>query len=397
MQVARADVIRRIAVAGLLAFSAAGCSNDGGSGTDSSDPFRFATFNASLNRSEPGRLIDDLSTGDNAQAKTIAEIVQINQPDVLLVNEFDFDAQNRAADLFRENYLKVGRNGRDGIDYPYAFTAPVNTGEPSGRDLDNDGKSDGPGDAHGFGNFPGQYGMLVLSKHPIDTDSIRTFRHFLWKDMPNSLLPRDYYGDNAESLRLSSKSHWDVPIDVNGETVHLLASHPTPPSFDGPEDRNGKRNHDEVRMSADYIAGGGRAGYLYDDAGARGGLEDGARFVMAGDQNSDPADGGSVPDTIAQVLELPRVQDPSPKSTGAVESARSQGGPNHTTPPELDTADFGEPDPGNLRVDYVLPSENLEVTDSTVFWPAEGEEGADLMSPQTSSDHRLVWTDIRIG
>src|SRR5690606_29210447 len=146
--------------------------------------------------------------------------------------------------------------------YPYAFVAPSNTGIPSGFDLNNDGTVGGGDDAFGFGFFPGQYGMAVLSKFPILEDEVRTFQTFLWKDMPGALLPDDpntaapadwYSPEELAAFRLSSKSHWDVPVDVNGNTVHVLASHPTPPTFDGAEDRNGLRNHDEIRFWADYV------------------------------------------------------------------------------------------------------------------------------------------------
>lgn len=72
---------------------------------------RFATFNASLNRSSEGELVADLSTSGDAQAAAVAEIVQRVRPDVLLVNEFDFDASERALELFQDNYLSVGHNG----------------------------------------------------------------------------------------------------------------------------------------------------------------------------------------------------------------------------------------------------------------------------------------------
>lgn len=348
---------RLAAVAVTLTFMAAGCSS-ADTATDEPSSIRVATFNASLNRSAAGQLMTDLQ-GENAQARAAADVIAANSPDVLLVNEFDYSGDDAVA-LFNDNYL-------DG-QYPHSFTAPVNTGVDSGLDLDRDGELGGPGDAWGFGQFPGQYGMVVYSKYPIATDSVRTFQNFLWKDMPDSLLPRDYYGDVSDRLRLSSKSHWDVPIDVDGKTLHVLASHPTPPSFDGPEDRNGKRNHDEIRLSADYISG---ADYLYDDNGVRGGLEDGASFVMLGDQNSDPVDGDSVAGAIAQVLDLPRVQDPAPTSA------------KHGT----DTADFADPTPGDLRVDYVLPSDDLTVIDSQVYWPNQAEH---------PSDHRLVWADLEI-
>ena len=114
---------------------------------------------------------------------------------------------------------------------------------PSGHDLDNSGGVGGPNDAFGFGFFPGQFGMAVYSKYPIDTEQVRTFQHFLWKDMPGAMLPddpatpapRDWYSEEElDDFRLSSKSHWDLPIEIGDETVHFLVSHPTPPVFDGP-------------------------------------------------------------------------------------------------------------------------------------------------------------------
>ncbi|WP_017832713.1 endonuclease/exonuclease/phosphatase family protein [Kocuria sp. UCD-OTCP] len=361
------------------------------------------TYNASLNRGTEGQLQGDLATPGNVQAQAVAEVIQRNDPDVLLVNEFDHDDEGRSAQLFRDNYLAVGQNGQEPVDYPYAYTAPVNTGVPSGLDLDQDGTVGGGGDAWGFGAFPGQYGMVVYSKHPIDTAGVRTFRHFRWADMPGNLLPTGFYPpEQAEQLRLSSKSHWDVPVRIGDRTVHVLASHPTPPGFDGPEDRNGRRNHDEIRFWADYVRDPAVSSYIYDDTGARGGLEPGGRFVVMGDQNADPHDGDSWPGAIQQLLEHPRVQDPLPASTGGPEAAARQGGANrtHVSDPAYDTADFNDdPGPGNLRVDYVLPSENLRVVGAGVWWPAPGEPGAELTGeyPFPTSDHRPVYVDISVG
>ncbi|WP_043847236.1 endonuclease/exonuclease/phosphatase family protein [Crystallibacter crystallopoietes] len=363
---------------------------------------RIATYNASLNRSAAGELLRDLSTPENQQARNIAEVIQRNDPDILLLNEFDYVEDYAAVDLFRQNYLQVSQNGQDPVEYPYAYTAPSNTGVDTGVDLNNDGVLGTGDDAFGFGLFPGQYGMVVLSKYPIDTANVRTFQNFLWKDMPGNLMPTDYYSAEAqELLRLSSKSHWDVPVQVGNQAVHVLASHPTPPSFDGPEDKNGKRNFDEIRFWADYVAGGPRASYIYDDGGDRGGLQPGSRFVVMGDQNSDPRDGDSWPGAIGQLLEHPRIQDPLPASRGAVEAAALQGGANisHLNDPRFDTADFNDnPAPGNLRADYVLPSKNLLVRDAGVFWPKRGEPGSELTGefPFPTSDHRLVWTDVQL-
>ena len=370
---------------------------------------RAATFNLSLNRGTAGELVTDLSTPDDAQARTVAEIIQRTDPDVVLLNEFDYDAAHAAVDLFRENYLEVAQGGADPVRYPYAYVAPSNTGVPSGFDLNNDGTVGGGDDAFGFGLFEGQYGMAVLSKHPIDTRSVRTFQTFRWKDMPGALLPDDpatpapadwYSPAELDVVRLSSKSHWDVPVRVGRETLHVLASHPTPPTFDGPEDRNGRRNHDEIRFWADYVTPGAASRYIYDDDGRRGGLKPGASFVVVGDQNADPLDGDSVDAAIEQLLDHRRISDPMPTSAGAVEAAELQGQANdtHLGNPALDTADFADGAPGNLRADYVLPSRDLRVRDAGVFWPVQADPLSRLTGvfPFPSSDHRLVWVDLRL-
>jgi hypothetical protein len=384
--------------------------------------FRVATFNAYLNRPAEGRLIADLSTPDNAQAKAVAEIIQRVAPDVVLLQEVDYDSLGRAVALFQENYLFVSQNGAPPITYEYLFVGPTNTGEHSGFDLDNDGvvtaapgSREYGGDAIGYGEFPGQYGMALLSKYPLNSAEIRTFRKFLWKDMPGAKLPdnpataarSDWYSqEELGALRLSSKSHWDVPILVDGKRVHILAAHPTPPVFDGPEDRNGVRNYDEVRLWADYVTPG-KGGYVYDDEGGKGGLAEDERFVILGDYNADPLDGDGLSGAIGQLLGHPAVNAGTPpQSAGAKAAAEAQAGANamHQSPAAQDTADFGD-DPekggsGNLHLDYVLPSKaGLAVKAAGVFWPSPEEEGHALVGsgwPVVSSDHRLVWVDLEI-
>jgi 3-phytase len=392
---------------------------------DKNQGVRFATFNASLNRATEGQLISDLSNFDvinirTTQAKNAAETVQRNRPDVVLINEFDFDQNGMAAQLFQQNYLSRSINGSEPINYPYHYVAPSNTGIHSGFDLNNNGAVvstvGAPGygdDAFGFGAFPGQFGMVVYSKFPILTIKVRTFQKFLWKDMPGALLPddpatpapKDWY--NAAELavfRLSSKSHWDLPIQIGGREVHFLVSHPTPPVFDGPEDRNGTRNFDEIRFWADYIRAS-RSRYIYDDKGRRGGLQSGELFVIAGDENSDPLDGDSRPGAIQQLIEQPLINTRvTPESEGAVQQAALQGGANatHRSDPRFDTADFADGAPGNLRADYVLPRVSIKILRSAVFWPLNtdplfrlvGVFNPSFLGGFPTSDHRMVWADL---
>jgi hypothetical protein len=405
-------------LAGVVVSSPADAGGLRGGGGGQPEPVRFATFNASLNRGNAGDLAAELSAPGSAQPDVIAEIIQRTRPDVVLINEFDFDAGNVALEQFQDNYLSVPHGDADPIEYRYRYAAPSNTGVPSGRDLDKDGSIGGPGDAFGFGFFPGQFAFVVYSMHPIDTSGVRTFQNFLWKDMPGALLPVDpstdesfYDEGDLEIFRLSSKNHVDVPIEVGNKTVHFLVSHPTPPVFDGPEDRNGTRNHDEIRFWADYVGPGASAGsYIYDDNGKTGGLKPGSMFVVAGDQNSDPNDGDSIPGSAQLLLDNPRFNTKvTPSSPGGTEQSELQGSANtlHLSDPAFDTADFfdGFPPapfggaPGNLRADYVLPSKNLRITDAGVFWPESTDPLFPLVGtfPFPSSDHRLVWVDVTHG
>jgi len=367
---------------------------------------RIATFNAYLNRPAQGQLIRDLSTPDDGQAQAVAEIIQRVRPDILVLQEFDFDPTGEAMTLFQQQYLGRSHQGTRPIEYPYVYIPTTNTGLPSGYDLDNSGtisriagSRDYGGDGFGFGTFPGQYGMVVLSRYPIDQDNIRSFQQFLWRDMPGALLPTNpatqepwFSPETLEVVRLSSKNHVDVPIEVNGQTLHILASHPTPPVFDGPEDRNGRRNHDEIRLWADYITP--EAGsYLYDDQGGQGSFS-GTHFVILGDQNADPQDGDAYPGAIAQLLNHPRINASfAPESEGG----RLLGANDpHQNPPAQDTAVARI---GGLRLDYVLPSRSLSVVGAGVFWPAPTDPLWRLVGdgdPVISSDHRLVWIDVNL-
>ena len=357
---------------------------------------RIATYNTSLYGKVAGQIRDRLSDGIDSQAEKIAAIVQTVRPDILLVNEIDYDSEGKAASLLAEKFFAVAQTDPDGkqlepIEYLHVYAAPSNTGIDSAMDLNNNDRLGEPNDAWGFGRYPGQYSMAVYSRFPIDQQAIRTFRKMLWSDLPNALRPTDpesgksYYPNKVwKTLRLSSKNHIDVPISVGGQSIHVLASHPTPPVFDGPEDRNGCRNHDEIRFWIDYLAGE-EAEHLVDDQGDRGGIDSAALLVVMGDLNADPSDGDGQRDAIKSLLSHNRLRDPAPKSQGGIDARADDKGD-----PSLDTARFRH---GNMRIDYVLPSRNLNIVDQGVFWPRKSEKQSELIS---ASDHRLVWIEVEL-
>lgn len=366
---------------------------------------RVATYNVAMYRKRAGQLADELRSGESRQAANLAEVIQRIRPDVLLLCEIDYAPDDDPPRLFAQRYLAESQGaGLAGIEYPHRFAAPVNTGDHSGLDLDQDGRTDGPNDAWGYGRYPGQYGMAVLSRFPIDASASRTFRQLLWSDLPDARQPIDpktgkaHYPETIwKQLRLPSKSLWDVVVrPPKTKPLHLLGSHPTPPVFDGPEDRNGCRNADEIRLLTEY-ASGQLGDYFVDDRGRAGSLGSGESFVVLGDLNADPADSEDRHGAIDRLLASPRVaRFAAPRSKGAVAAAKrgSKLNSEQKGAASEDTANFGQDGVANLRVDYALPSEDLRVLGTGVYWPKPGEPGAKAV---TASDHRLVWVDVAIS
>ncbi|MGJ4802389.1 endonuclease/exonuclease/phosphatase family protein [Luteimonas sp. SDU82] len=394
-----------LALAACVRVNVHGTPPQSGSKMPDPAPLRVASYNVSLYDEDAGGLIRRLELG-NAQAGRIAAVLQKVRPDIVLLNEFDYDAEGRAADLFQREYLERPQaGGGEPLRYPYRYLAPVNTGVPSGLDLDGNGQVGGTGrergnDAWGYGLHPGQYGMLVLSRHPIDVARVRSFQRLQWSAMPGARRPVDpatgapFHPDAVwEQLRLSSKSHWDVPVDTPLGEIHLLASHPTPPAFDGPEKRNVARNHDEIRLWHEYITPApGQDAWLCDDAGRCGGLDAGARFVILGDLNSDPVDGNGDPAAIRSLIGHPRLlrHEPPASEGAALAAASAPGNEGHRGVHAHDTGRFG-PRVGNLRLDYALPSTGFRLSGSGVFWPPPGHPDEAIA---TASDHHLVWVDL---
>lgn len=356
---------------------------------------RIATYNASLYGDRAGQIHERLSDGRDEQAEKIATIVQIVRPDILLINEIDYDHHGATAKVLAEKFLAVSQQGFEPIAFPFVFAVPSNTGIDSGLDLDGDGELGQPGDAWGYGIYPGQYSMALFSRFPIEQSGIRTFQHFRWKDLPGATRPSapgdivPFYSDKTWShLRLSSKNHVSIPLMVHGCRLHVLASHPTPPVFDGAEDRNGWRNHDEIAFWTQFLTAP-NAQQLVDDQGRGGGLPFDSMFVLMGDLNADPAKGDSRREAIVRLLAHDRLADPlplrgnGPSRTGQAATKRGAA--------LTDTAEFGGD--RTMRVDYVLPSRTLTVRGSGVFWPREGDPQHALIS---ASDHRMVWIEVSL-
>lgn len=330
------------------------------------DTLRVSTWNVELIRKGPGLLLRDMVSAKDAQIAAAARHIGESDPDILLLTGFDTDMDGHTLSAF----AKVLR--AEGTDYPFLFTRTGNAGLSTGRDLDKDGRFGEPEDAQSYGNFRGEGGMALLSRLPILTDGIRDFTGLLWRDIPEARYPVEYYDDaDLSVLRLSSNNHWDVPLQWGETALNLFAFHATTPAFDGGEDRNGLRNADEIRFWRRYLDG-----QLSVPPPK-------ASFILLGDANLDLFDGDGRHEEMTMLLADPRFIDPRPRAA----NPKTTENPDHIGYAALDTADWDDPVPGNLRVDYVLPSADLAVIDAGVAWVASSEGGGVFR-------HGLVWVDI---
>ena len=340
------------------------------------ETLRIASFNTELSRDGPGLLLRDLVRGTDPQLQAVRGVIAEVSPDILLLQNVDYDLGLATLDALR-NWLAEA-----GADYPHLFALPPNSGLETGLDMDGDGRVGHARDSQGYGAFYGAHGMALLSRYPVDAGAAQDFSALLWRDLPGALLPevegRPF--PSAEALavqRLSSVAHWAVPVELPGGPLTLLAFHAGPPVFDGPEDRNGRRNHDELIFWRHYLDG--RFGPAPD-----------GRFVLLGAANLDPSDGEGRREAIRALLSDPRLQDPKPaRPDGPMADSPGQRGD-----PRLDTVAWPAPDPGHKRVDYVLPAAGLRVVGAGVFWPPVGDP-LEMMA-RTASRHRIVWVDLAL-
>ncbi|WP_281545211.1 endonuclease/exonuclease/phosphatase family protein [Grimontia sp. SpTr1] len=353
------------------------------------ESLRFATFNVAMSADNPGEIFAELKLAKHRRYNHIAAIIQHIQPDVLLLCEFDHlghGGDDGMLAFFQKEYLEKPQCGQTAIHFPYTYLPSTNTGLPV---VEGEGVSASPERAHGFGRHHGQYGFVVLSKYPLDTKNSRSWQTLLWQNYPGSRMPVSYFEQKGLApIRLSSKNHIALPVIVNNQRIHLVACHPTPPVFDGPERRNLRRNADELQLLHDIV---NNASFLVDDNGVKGGIDEREPFVIMGDLNADPVNGDGDKAQIRTLLSDSILQDVQPQSEGAAKAlfnSRSRG-------KSRATHDRG------LRLDYVLPSHHLTPMASGVFWPKVDDALASFIYNEKgkavsgcSSDHRLVYVDV---
>ena len=340
------------------------------------ETLRIATMNAALERKGPGLLLRDILR-DDPQVIAFAGVVRRVSPDILVLQGIDYDHGLTALKALRDKIDKEG-----GPHYPHVFANRPNTGMSTGLDMDGDGRLGRARDKQGFGRFAGQAGMAILSRWPLNPDKFLDYSDLKWTDVPAAIPPKSkgapFPSPRAlTAQRLSSVGHWVLPVELPANrSLALMTFHATPPVFDGPEDRNGRRNHDEILFWLRFLDG------EFGPAPKR-------RFVLLGDANLDPVDGDGRKAAIQRLLSDPRLQDSRTRRTGPIPQ-----GPGDEGDPRLDTVAWPEDGPGHLRVQYILPSVDIDVVASGIHWPRKGAPGYD--DSVMAGPHRMVWSDITL-
>ncbi|WP_435257421.1 endonuclease/exonuclease/phosphatase family protein [Thioclava sp. FR2] len=285
-------------------------------------------WNADLQRRGPGLLAQDAMRGSKPDIVTVVSAITALDADILVLSGFDFDTSAIAL---------TALNNRLPAPYPYLLPLRSNAGVPTGYDLDGNGRVDEARDSQGFGQFPGQGAMAILSRFPILADQGKDFSDLLWKDLPKAHLPPLPEGA-VEILKLSTNGHHQTAILLDsGRHLSLLTWHATTPAFDGPEDRNGKRNADETRFWTLFLDGK----VPFDPPTTS--------FALIGQGNVDPEKGDGDHAPIRALLSDPRLHSPLMG----------------------DTSDYGG-QVGTLRTAYILPDASLTITDSRTEPRPEG-------------------------
>ncbi|OZA01660.1 MAG: endonuclease [Rhodobacterales bacterium 17-64-5] len=314
-------------------------------------------------------MLKALTAADDPQTEQDIAVILRLDADILLLTNVDFDAEGAGLAALSQ------RLAAKGLTYADVLALRPNTGIATGLDLNHDGALSGPRDAQAYGRFAGQGGMAILSRYPIDRGQIRDFTALLWRDLPDADLPPDMTPEAQAVQRLSTDGHYEVPVTyAPDKTLRLLVWAATPPVFDGPEDRNGRRNADETAL------------WLHLLDGTLPQTPPAPPFVLLGRANLDPADGDGKPQALRSLLALPDLQDPAPRGSSGHTDPGHKGDPAHDTAVLKSGA--------GLRLDYILPSRDITVTGSGVLWLPDTDPFAATLAG--ASTHRPVWARLNL-
>ena len=267
---------------------------------------------------------------------------------------------------------------------------PDERGEPSGFDLDDDGLHHRPHDAFGWGRFPGNGAMALLSAASVDAAAARTFRGLLCPALPVPGSPRARTGapgptgggrrrsgsppgptGTAPSCRPAAACTSSPPIRLRRSSTARAPQPPAQSRRDGLLERLPRRN--------------GLARLPAAAPPAR------PRLRWRSSARPDPVDAPAIPHASPAARQPRGCSDPRPRVPArAARAAARRRRPRRPPRPRHRPLARRRRGPGNLRVDYVLPARGSPLPRRRLRpAPALAAEAA------AASAHRLVSVDDR--
>lgn len=234
--------------------------------------------------------IQDGLKRDSEQLQAASNIVQMLNPDILSINEMQYDYPS----VPNADYTSEGKNAEYlaqilGMEFTSTAFFPANTGRFSkakaGEYVLKATAEDRAkyADLVNFGMFPGQYSMAGIFKYPVK--SVKNFSNLPWKIF-NKKIDLSKYADangNAlpEDMTLFDKNFVDVTLDINGKDVHVILYHTVPAfGFGNSKTPNFERNRDQIKFLSWYLRGRWKKFGIKPIRGKT--------FIAMGDWNVDP-------------------------------------------------------------------------------------------------------------
>lgn len=320
-------------------------------GPSEAEDITIATVDAGLSSGTDGATLAALRDGDDAHARQLGKAITEAAPDVVVLTGIDVDEEGATVDALVDRYLK----GSDAPDYRYSYAPQTNSGLDSGADLDGDGTIGGPGDALGPGAFHGQNSMVVLSTLPIDRSGVRSFSDLAWQDVPgNHLSDTEHPAESRNDLPLQATSLWDVPVDLSGTTVHVVATSASPATGEHAEP---VRHRDQLSFLHGYVTGAENLSDVEDDQGRPGPLAEDSQAVIAGGLGADVDRDGPGATAVERLLAPDEKPERAPREGWwqrlHTMFADDPGATRSGTEPEQ-----------TGRLDYVLPTSGLDTIET---------------------------------
>jgi 3-phytase len=377
----------------------AGSGGSGGGGGADSGPVRLRVGHFNLREMSTAKLLDE----SDEQATAAAQILARFAPDIISINELQFDMQGVPTPSMPGAPGTTGWGQFDvfGADNAHRLADRIAAaGTPEGYEhrlifVGNSGYY-WEGSTLGFdwfilrgwGEFRGRFNTAILSRYPILLDQVRIISDVPWDALPENHIAKmkaETGIDVPPGFPIFEKGLNIVPVQVNDEVLHLVLLHTVSPAFDP---INPYRNYDELRALVMFLDG--------QLPGVEP-LPPDAKFMIVGDLNADPDDGDGLPGAIQQVLDHPSVI----AVFGAGAGTKGNNGQYNTylSGCGLDDGSIVQnpTQKFQLQLDYLLPSTNLgEPLETFLFFPDFQTEREDFDLACRASDHRFAYTDIQL-